>query len=91
MTPVKDTSSLFVWWIKEGFCNLKNADKTYDSTKIKIGAEAPIFKLSSKYWCLGPESNRYSHEDRGILSPFFSLFPPFPIPSFYSSNKPLIA
>ncbi len=28
------------------------------------------------YWCLGPESNRYSHEDRGILSPLRLPVPP---------------
>ena len=28
------------------------------------------------FWCLGPESNRYSHEDRGILSPLRLPIPP---------------
>jgi hypothetical protein len=50
-----------------------NGPRDYQNRK---GAEAPISKIPNNNWCLGPESNRYSREDRGILSPLRLPIPP---------------
>ena len=34
------------------------------------------WKILNYYWCLGRESNSYSHNDRGILSPLRLPIPP---------------
>jgi hypothetical protein len=54
----------------------QSGDKTPRDYQNRKEAKASIFLFSNKIWCLGPESNRYSHEDRGILSPLRLPIPP---------------
>jgi hypothetical protein len=53
-------------------------DCNRETSEIKKDLRIFIFLSTLFYilfWCLGPESNRYSHEDRGILSLAENIFP----------------